>query len=71
MPTRSNNYHLQGGRLVAGKPRVNSLARVRAFNASEAGKIGRVQFPASAQRIDNKRRGIDAYKEFPRGLWGK
>jgi len=68
----SNNVFLRAGQLTTGsRSPVGSLQAARNFAASEAGKIGRIQFPGRKQAADNKKRGIDAYKQPVRGFWGK
>lgn len=66
-----NNVSLRNGRLVKGSSPVGSLKAARAFAVSEAGKIGRIGFPGQKQAADNKKRGIDKYKQPVRGFWGK
>ncbi len=67
-----NGVFIRAGQLVKGsRSPVGSLQAARSFAASEAGKIGRIQFPGAKQARDNKSRGIDSYKENVRGFWGR
>lgn len=67
-----NGVFLRAGQLTKGsRSPVGSLAAARSFAVSEAGKIGRIQFPGKKQASDNKKRGIDSYKQPVRGFWGR